>query len=180
MDISQHSEEIIVTVHRLALEAVLKQVADSPVFDIIPIYEPSAQALEDLFQALCAFLDQQVDMVSHEAICEQLEFAYCLTVFQDFEELFIIFPVLKNLLLVDTPEHDMVNSAFAFLSRLSWHISSPQNSIPSCSAAVNTQNRPLCYEVRAWLDANKSRITQDSYQLYIAQGTVLCVDITRA
>ena len=40
----------------------------------------------------------------------------------------------------------MVNSALTFLSRLSWHFSSPQNSIPSCSAAVNTQNRPLCYD----------------------------------
>ena len=83
-------------------------------------------------------------MVSHKAICEQLEFAYCLTVFQDFEELFTIFLVLKNLLLIDPSEHDMVNSAFAFLSGLSWHILSPQNSIPSYSVIVNTENRPLC------------------------------------
>ena len=38
VNVTQHSVEIIIIVHRFALKAVLKQVANSPVFDIIPIY----------------------------------------------------------------------------------------------------------------------------------------------
>ena len=81
VNVTQCGEEIRFTVHRLTLETILEQMSNSLIFDVIPIYEPTAQTLKDLLKVLGAFLDQQVDVVSHKAICEQLKSAYCLTVF---------------------------------------------------------------------------------------------------
>ena len=83
-------------------------------------------------------------------------FAYDLTLCQYFDKLFIIFNILKNLLLINTSKHNMIYSAFALYALISWHPNHLTLNLsyslhfvntrnrPLCTSFVNTRNRPLC------------------------------------
>ena len=95
------------------------------VFHVVPIYKSSTDPLEHLFQRLLPFFEQQMYMISHQAVRQQPKSADFFTLFQYLEELLIILRILKDLLPVDASQHDMIYSAFRALSCLSRHLNHP-------------------------------------------------------
>ena len=66
VNISNDCQKISVIVHGLTLKAILKQVSYTLVLDIVPIHEASTDTLKYLFQRLCTFLDQQIEVFDRQ------------------------------------------------------------------------------------------------------------------
>ena len=145
MDIPKHGNQIFLAVYRLRPIPVLKQMSFSVVLGVVSVHKAAADPAKDLIEPFLFLFDQKMDMVAHQAIRIQLKAADELYVPKNRQEFFIVLPVFKNLLSVDSPEHNMINSAFALFSGRSRHITSPVFIIHILILTVNgiyQRNRP--------------------------------------
>ena len=130
MDIPQQSDEIPHVVNRLTLETVLEKMAGTFVFQIEILRIGNGNALDGWHQPLIEFAKQQVDMIRHEAIgvddamrrqrMPLLVFRMSLKS-EQLSELPIIRPLLKDILMIDTPQHNVVDARTTLFSCFSWH-----------------------------------------------------------
>ena len=99
--------------------------ADSLIFQIVPINKSAANAFEDQIKRLFSFLQKEMNMVSHQAVGIELVLAHFFAFPQNRQKTKIVFFVFKYLLLVDPPQHNVVDAGGAFLSLRSWHSTHP-------------------------------------------------------
>ena len=111
MNIPKHGKQIFLAVYRFHLISVLKQMSFSVVLDVVPVHKAAADLAEDLIEPFPFLFDQKMDMIAHQTIRIQLKAADELYVIESRQEFFIILPVFKNLLTVDSPKHSMIDSA---------------------------------------------------------------------
>ena len=121
MNIADGSKELTVAVDRRALKRGLEEAADALVFPVVPVDKTGDDALENAPERDLAGLDDEVDMVGHQAVTEDLVAADRLVPAEDFQKLFKVFLIFENILLVDAAIDDVVNTEGTDFALGSWH-----------------------------------------------------------
>ena len=101
VNIADGGKELIVAVDRSALKRGLEEAADALVFSVVPVDEAGDDALENAPERGLAGLDDEVNMVGHQAVTEDFVAANRLVPAKDFQKLFKVFLIFENILLVD-------------------------------------------------------------------------------
>ena len=123
MNVSEQDNEILDAVYGLASEPVLKQMAVAFVFFVEIVGKSYTDSLHDVTDMLFTLLDQQMNVVAHQAIgiekteWWQLQPLLVIPVSQSSEDgdhLLVVLIVLKDILTVDASEHHLVNTRTAF------------------------------------------------------------------
>lgn len=96
----------------------------SVVLGVVPVHKAAVDPAENWIESFPFLFDQKMDMIAHQTIRIQLKAADELYVIESRQEFFIILPVFKNLLSVDSPKHSMIDSAFALFPGSSRNITS--------------------------------------------------------
>ena len=89
------------------------------ILPIIPVDKASGNPFKDKRQVFLAFLKQNMYVISHQAICVNCISALFPVLGQRFQKMLPVFIILKYLLSVYAPEHDVVNPTFCLFSCLS-------------------------------------------------------------
>ena len=121
VNIADGGKELIVAVDRSALKRGLEEAADALVFPVVPVDKTGDDALENAPERDLAGLDDEVDMVGHQAVTEDLVAADRLVPAEDFQKLFKVFLIFENILLVDAAIDDVVNTEGTDFALGSWH-----------------------------------------------------------
>ena len=121
VNIADGGKELIVAVDRRALKRGLEEAADALVFPVVPVDKTGDDALENAPERDLAGLDDEVDMVGHQAVTEDLVAADRLVPAEDFQKLFKVFLIFENILLVDAAIDDVVNTEGTDFALGSWH-----------------------------------------------------------
>ena len=121
VNIADGSKELTVAVDRRALKRGLEEAADALVFPVVPVDKAGDDALENAPERDLAGLDDEVDMVGHQAVTEDLVAADRLVPAEDFQKLFKVFLIFENILLVDAAIDDVVNTEGTDFALGSWH-----------------------------------------------------------
>ena len=116
---------------------------DTLIFRVVPINETRTDSLKRLLQAFRPFFDQQMHVISHQAVGKQLIAANRFIIPQDFKKHLVVFLVLKDLLTVYSPEHDMIDSTFRTCPCFPRHLSSPHEQYTMWNHLSQSENRPL-------------------------------------
>ena len=121
VNIADGGKELTVAVDRRALKRGLEEAADALVFPVVPVDKTGDDALENAPERDLAGLDDEVDMVGHQAVTEDLVAADRLVPAEDFQKLFKVFLIFENILLVDAAIDDVVNTEGTDFALGSWH-----------------------------------------------------------
>ena len=121
VNIADGGKELTVAVDRRALKRGLEEAADALVFSVVPVDKAGDDALENAPERDLAGLDDEVDMVGHQAVTEDLVAADRLVPAEDFQKLFKVFLIFENILLVDAAIDDVVNTEGTDFALGSWH-----------------------------------------------------------
>ena len=121
VNIADGGKELTVAVDRRALKRGLEEAADALVFPVVPVDKAGDYALENAPERDLAGLDDEVNMVSHQAVSEDLVAADRLVPAEDFQKLFKVFLIFENILLVDAAIDDVVNTEGTDFALGSWH-----------------------------------------------------------
>ena len=121
VNIADGGKELAVAVDRRALKRGLEEAADALVFSVVPVDKTGDDALENAPERDLAGLDDEVNMVSHQAVSEDLVAADRLVPAEDFQKLFKVFLIFENILLVDAAIDDVVNTEGTDFALGSWH-----------------------------------------------------------
>ena len=121
VNIADGGKELAVAVDRRALKRGLEEAADALVFSVVPVDKAGDDALENAPERDLAGLDDEVDMVGHQAVTEDLVAADRLVPAEDFQKLFKVFLIFENILLVDAAIDDVVNTEGTDFALGSWH-----------------------------------------------------------
>ena len=121
VNIADGGKELTVAVDRRALKRGLEEAADALVFSVVPVDKTGDDALENAPERDLAGLDDEVDMVGHQAVTEDLVAADRLVPAEDFQKLFKVFLIFENILLVDAAIDDVVNTEGTDFALGSWH-----------------------------------------------------------
>ena len=121
VNIADGGKELAVAVDRRALKRGLEEAADALVFPVVPVDKTGDDALENAPERDLAGLDDEVDMVGHQAVTEDLVAADRLVPAEDFQKLFKVFLIFENILLVDAAIDDVVNTEGTDFALGSWH-----------------------------------------------------------
>ena len=121
VNIADGSEELAVAVDRRAFKRGLEEAADTLVFPVVPVDKAGDDALENAPERDLAGLDDEVDMVGHQAVTEDLVAADRLVPAKDFQKLFKVFSIFENVLFVDAAIDDVVNTEGTDFAFGSWH-----------------------------------------------------------
>ena len=121
VNIADGGKELAVAVDRRALKRGLEEAADALAFPVVPVDKAGDDALENAPERDLAGLDDEVNMVSHQAVSEDLVAADRLVPAEDFQKLFKVFLIFENILLVDAAIDDVVNTEGTDFALGSWH-----------------------------------------------------------
>ena len=72
-----------------------------------------------------AFLQKEMHMIAHQAVRIQTVAAGLFKAIQQFEKIQAVLFIMKDLLFIDPPQHNMINPGPALLSGCTWHTGSP-------------------------------------------------------
>ena len=93
------------------------------ILNVIPINKRTSYMPEYISRLyLISFPDQQMNMIPHQAICIKLISACFLIPFQQTDKELIIFFVIKDLLLIDSSQHDVVDLLTALFPGSTRHL----------------------------------------------------------
>ena len=103
-------------------------------------------------------------MVPHQAVSQQSEAAQLSAFQKDLQELLFVLFVLKNLLLIDPSQHNVINFALCTLSGLSWHNNHPVLEYHN-SSVLSTQRTVPCVPLREGLQESVVQMTAERQDL---------------
>jgi hypothetical protein len=131
VDIAHQSYKVLHRIDWLTPETVLEKMTVTLILLIEKIRISNTQSFYDRADVLFLFTDQKVYMIAHQAIGINgtegiysnaiLVISLCKPLKADCH-LKIIFIILKNVLLVDSTKHDMINAGSALCPFLSRHV----------------------------------------------------------
>ena len=116
MNISDDSEQLVSVANRPALEAGLEKTANTFIFLVVPVHEAGNDMLKDPAKGHLAGLDDQMNVVRHQTISEDLVTANGLIFTKNRQKLAVIIVIGKDLLLVDTAINNVMNVEGAFFA----------------------------------------------------------------
>ena len=104
-------------------------------------------------------------MVPHQAVSQQSETAHLSAFQKDLQELLFVLFVLKNLLLIDSSQHNVINFALCMLSGLSWHSNHPVLEYHN-SSVLSTQRTVPCV-TRDYKDGSASFLNRSFFRILL-------------
>ena len=116
MNIFDDREKLVGVADRAALEAGLEETAYALVFFVVPVNKAWNDMLKDPAEGHLAGLDDQMDVVGHQAVREELKAADGLIFTKNRQKLAVIIVIGKDLLLVDTAINNVMNVEGAFFA----------------------------------------------------------------
>ncbi len=80
MNVDKRRQESLVAFYNRTVEAVLKKMAASGIFTVVPTDESGSEALKETGQFLITSTKQQVNMIIHQAIGKYIAIIFLLTI----------------------------------------------------------------------------------------------------
>ena len=136
MDIATHRPEIAFIFHQFAFEATLKEMARTPVSFRKPVGITRQQSLHPTGEVGAWRAEEQMKMIGHQAIREQLPATANDRILQILDESFPIVVVEEDRLPRVATRHDMINRSLVFDAQRSSHVVSI-----TASLALSTKNK---------------------------------------
>ena len=114
------------------------------ILPIIPIDIADTQTLEYLRERFWPLLQQQMNMISHQAIGVQGKVADLLAIGKALKILLTVLVILEDDLAVNPSEHNMKDTAFTLFSGISWHKHTPSTIVVLGVCFVKTKEPSPC------------------------------------
>ena len=121
MDIAHNSEEIRIVLDGLTAIAVLEQMTAALVLFVVVIGIAAGKALHQAVKGI-GLLKQEMDVVIHQAVREDLKGFRRLQAAERIQIVHIVFPLLKEDLTGNAARHHMIEAASAQFAGLSRHV----------------------------------------------------------
>lgn len=119
MNIAHNSKKIGIIIDRLAAIAVLKQMSGAFILVVEIVSITAGDSLHDPVERIGP--EQQVDMILHQAVRNDIKMLRFLHALQRFQIAKIVFALFKEKLSGDSAIHNMIEAAFTELACLSRH-----------------------------------------------------------
>ena len=120
-DIPQHVEKVCVVFDCLAPKAILKQVSMQLILPVVIVHIGCADSPENQFQRILRFLQEQVNVIPHQAICKEPKSVFCFCAEQRVKESPAIRVVQEQKSPVRASDHDVIKSGSGPRSCSPWH-----------------------------------------------------------
>ena len=117
MNVTQHDKELVIGEDGSAFERGLEEASDALVFIVVIVHIAGRNVLENAAEGHLADLNDEVDVIGHQAVSEELEIADGLVFAKNFQILFVVFFGLEDILFVDAAYGDVIDAGrgdFAF------------------------------------------------------------------
>lgn len=101
MDVSRYVEKVLVSLNKLSLESSLKYCSDAFILFIKVHGKSSVESMHESINRFLAFLvKEKVDMIWHEAICQERDIVLAKVFFESFQVARIVFMIKENCLFI--------------------------------------------------------------------------------
>ena len=121
MDISDDSEELRAVVYRTASEAGLEERTNPLIFFVIPIHKAGDDTLKNPGQRYFAGFYEQMNVVGHQTVSNELKFADRFVFPQNCQKLAVIIFIFEYALLIYAAIDNMIDTERTDFAWTCWH-----------------------------------------------------------